>query len=134
MDHIWDSKYHKVSELSSQKILDRKDKSFDENFSKQNDGLTFFKISCVFDPFLEWAILTPRFLEVPLLWYLVYFTKMTELWNASTEKSFNYFFTRPKYVLHDMWKYCLIYLYAPKRHTNAYFWSNLKFTKTRFCA
>ena len=67
-------------------------------------------------------------------WILIYLAKNHRTSKYSTEQSFWYFLSRSKYVLHDMQNYCLLKLYAPKRHRKAYFVTNSKFLKISFCA
>ena len=94
MNHLWGSKCEKVSELSSQKILDRIDNFYSVNFSKQTDELPFWKWSSTFDPYFKRAILASNSPSVPLLfirWILIYLQNMIELWKSLQKKFLNVF-------------------------------------------
>ena len=133
MNHLWCSKCHKVSELSSQKTLDCIDKSYGANFSKQTDWLTFF-FNQNFWPLFWKSDFGFRFSDCAKALVLIYLAKNHRTSKYSTEQSFWYFLSRPKYVLHDMQNYCLLKLYASKRHRKAHFVTNSKFWKISFCA
>ena len=98
MNHLWGSKCEKVSELSSQKILDRIDNFYSVNFSKQTDELPFWKWSSTFDPYFKRAILASNSLNVPLLYLLNFhiFAKYYQTLKEPTEKNFWIIFDETK--------------------------------------
>jgi len=88
MNHLWGSKCHKVSKVSSQKILNQINKFYGANLSKETDVLTFSKTQRTFDPYFQRAILDSGFLIVPKLSFLIYLAKNHQTSKYSTEQSF----------------------------------------------